>query len=138
MEEKVEEKQTETNILATGRRKTSVARIQLKPGRGEIIINKKPFRDYFPRELYRFWILKPLKEVNALRKFDIKAKVKGGGPTGQAGAVAHGIARALVLFNETWRPILRGKGLLTRDSRMVERKKYGHKKARKAFQYSKR
>lgn len=134
-EEKNKEKQP---ILATGRRKTAVARVILKPGQGKITVNSKPFEDYFPRQLYHSWILRPLKEVNALNKFDIKVKVVGGGPTGQAGAVAHGIARALVSYDESWRSVLREQGLLTRDPRMVERKKYGRKKARRAFQYSKR
>ena len=125
-------------VLATGKRKTAVARVQLMPGSGRIVINNRPYEDYFPRELYKQWILAPLKAVNVLGKFDIKAKVEGGGPTGQAGAVALGIARALVMFDETYRPVLREKGLLTRDPRMVERKKYGKKKARRSFQYSKR
>lgn len=135
VEKTVEKKE---KVLATGKRKTAVARVQLMPGEGKIIINNKPFHEYFPRELYRQWILAPLKVINALDKFNVKAKVEGGGPTGQAGAVSLGIARALVAYDESYRPILRDKGLLTRDPRMVERKKYGLRKARRAFQYSKR
>lgn len=132
------QKESRLKVLASGKRKTSVARVQLMKGEGKIIVNKRPFADYFPRELYKNWILAPLKAINGLNKFNIKVKVEGGGPSGQAGAVALGVARALVAYDESYRPILREKGLLTRDPRMVERKKYGLKKARRAFQYSKR
>ena len=126
------------SVLVTGKRKTSVARVQLMPGEGKIVINSRPIEDYFSRQLYRQWIVAPLKAVNGMNKFNIKVKVQGGGTSGQAGAVALGVARALVALDESYRPVLRDKDLLTRDSRTVERKKYGLKKARRAFQYSKR
>ncbi len=127
-----------TKVLATGKRKTSVARVHLKDGSGKIVINGKDLSDYFPRLLYRQQITAPLEAVGELKKFDIKAKVEGGGLTGQAGAVSLGVARALVLYDEEYRALLRDKKLLTRDPRMVERKKYGLRKARRAPQYSKR
>ena len=127
-----------TKVLATGKRKTSVARVHLKDGSGKIVINGKDLSDYFPRVLYRQQIIAPLEAVGELKKFDIKAKVEGGGLTGQAGAVSLGVARALVLYDEEYRASLRDKKLLTRDPRMVERKKYGLRKARRAPQYSKR
>jgi len=127
-----------TKVLATGKRKTSVARVHLKDGSGKIVINGKDLSDYFPRVLYRQQIIAPLEAVGELKKFDIKAKVEGGGLTGQAGAVSLGVARALVLYDEEYRALLRDKKLLTRDPRMVERKKYGLRKARRAPQYSKR
>jgi len=127
-----------TKVLATGKRKTSVARVHLKDGSGKIVINGKDLSDYFPRLLYRQQITAPLEAVGELKKFDIKAKVEGGGLTGQAGAVSLGVARALVLYDEEYRASLRDKKLLTRDPRMVERKKYGLRKARRAPQYSKR
>jgi small subunit ribosomal protein S9 len=125
-------------VLATGKRKTSVARVYLKDGSGKIIINGKDINDYFPRLLYRQQVLAPLEAVGALKKFDVKAKAEGGGLTGQAGAVGLGVARALVIYDEDHRALLREKSLLTRDPRMVERKKYGLRKARRAPQYSKR
>ncbi|MCF6097631.1 30S ribosomal protein S9 [Thermovorax subterraneus] len=125
-------------ILTTGRRKTSVAKVWLTPGTGKILINKREFEDYFPLETLRSDVLKPLVVTNTLGKFDIIASVKGGGISGQAGAVRHGIARALVQVDEAYRPMLKKEGLLTRDPRMVERKKYGLKKARRAPQFSKR
>ena len=127
-----------TKVLATGKRKTSVARVHLKDGSGKIVINGKDLSDYFPRVLYRQQITAPLEAIGELKKFDIKAKVEGGGLTGQAGAVSLGVARALVLYDEEYRALLRDKKLLTRDPRMVERKKYGLRKARRAPQYSKR
>jgi len=123
---------------ATGRRKTSIARVRLKEGKGEIIVNKKSGLDYFRRETLMILINHPLKVANCLGKFDVIANVRGGGLSGQAGALKLGIARALVKANEELRKILRSEGLLSRDSRMVERKKYGQKKARKRFQFSKR
>jgi len=132
------EKDKKSKVLATGKRKTSVARVQLMPGRGNILINSKPVEQYFPRLLYRQWIMAPLKATNGVDKFDVKAKVAGGGLTGQAGAVALGVARALVIYDESYRGVLREKDLLTRDPRMVERKKYGLRKARRAPQFSKR
>jgi len=124
--------------LATGRRKTSVAQVRLLPGTGKIIVNGRPFEDYFPIETYRQEIIKPLQVTNTLGKFDVVVRTSGGGISGQAGATKLGIARALVEFEESFKPTLKEFGLLTRDPRMVERKKYGQKKARKRFQFSKR
>ncbi|RCK77704.1 MAG: SSU ribosomal protein S9p (S16e) [Ignavibacteriae bacterium] len=126
------------NIITVGRRKTAVARVVLKNGSGEIIVNNRPLDQYFKIETYRNEILSPLTLTETLGKYDISATVEGGGPTGQAGALKLGIARALVAANEELRNTLRNAGLLTRDPRMVERKKYGQKKARKRFQFSKR
>ncbi len=123
---------------ATGRRKTSVARVILKPGAGEIIVNKKPIEQYFPRETLQMIVRQPLELVGMHNKFDIRVNVKGGGLSGQAGAVRHAISRALLLVDSDMRPKLKKEGLLTRDPRMKERKKYGQKGARKRFQYSKR
>jgi small subunit ribosomal protein S9 len=122
----------------TGRRKTSVARVWLRPGGGAIVVNRRPFEDYFPRETLRMIICQPLQLTNTLGQFDATINVGGGGPTGQAGAVRHGIARALLLFDETLRQTLKKAGLLTRDPRRKERKKYGQPGARSKFQYSKR
>ncbi|ROL56854.1 30S ribosomal protein S9 [Bacteroidetes/Chlorobi group bacterium MS-B_bin-24] len=124
--------------LATGRRKTSVAQVRLLPGTGKIIVNGRPFEDYFPIETHRQEIIKPLQVTNTLGKFDVVVRASGGGISGQAGATKLGIARALVEFEESFKPTLKEFGLLTRDPRMVERKKYGQKKARKRFQFSKR
>ncbi|MCS6966540.1 MAG: 30S ribosomal protein S9 [Candidatus Kapabacteria bacterium] len=126
------------NILTTGRRKAAIARVVLMPGTGNIIVNGRAFEDYFPVEAHRRDVLLPLELTNALGRFDIRANVSGGGVSGQAGAIRLGIARALVEVDEEFRKVLRSAGLLTRDSRMVERKKYGQKKARKRFQFSKR
>ncbi len=126
------------NIITVGRRKTAVARVVLKSGNGEITVNNKPLDQYFKIETYRNEILLPLTLTETLGKYDINAIIEGGGPTGQAGALKLGIARALVAVNEELRNTLRNAGLLTRDPRMVERKKYGQKKARKRFQFSKR
>ena len=123
---------------ATGRRKTSVARVRLKGGKGEIVVNEKPGLDYFRRETLMILVNQPLKLTNSLGKYDVVANVVGGGLSGQAGALQLGIAKALVKSDEELRKILRSEGLLTRDQRMVERKKYGQKKARKRFQFSKR
>lgn len=125
-------------IMCTGRRKTSVARVRLVPGEGTIKVNRKAFEDYFPREALRLIIREPLLLTRQLGKYDVLANVKGGGPSGQAGAIRLGIARALIKVDETLRPELRGAGLLTRDPRMKERKKYGQKGARKRFQWTKR
>ncbi len=125
-------------ILATGRRKTAVARVVLTPGTGTITVNGRAFEDYFPIEAHRKDILLPLELTNTLGRFDVRANVSGGGISGQAGAIRLGIARALLQVDEEFRKILRPAGLLTRDPRMVERKKYGQKKARKRFQFSKR
>ncbi|HTO94525.1 MAG TPA: 30S ribosomal protein S9 [Bacteroidota bacterium] len=126
------------HTLAVGRRKTSVARVILAPGAGAITINKKPFEQYFPLETLRSLVLKPLEVTQSAGKYDIRVNVEGGGVSGQAGAVQLSISRALVTVNDENRPLLRAAGLMTRDPRMVERKKYGQKKARKRFQFSKR
>ncbi len=122
----------------TGRRKRSVARVFLRPGKGKIEINKKDLSDYFKREIYSIIIKQPLEVTEQLENFDIYATVKGGGTTGQAGALQHGLARALVNYSENLRVPLRKAGYLTRDAREVERKKYGMKGARARFQFSKR
>ncbi len=122
----------------TGRRKTSTARVILRPGAGQITINGRPLEAYFPLERHRAVIRQPLLLADALGKFDIRVNVRGGGITGQAEAIRHGIARALLEFNSDLRPRLKEAGLLTRDARIKERKKYGQKGARKRFQYSKR
>lgn len=125
-------------FYATGRRKTSAARVFLKPGKGDITINGKKSEDYLSRPTSLYIIKQPLDASNQVGKFDLNITVKGGGETGQAGAIRHGIARALVAFDENNRPTLKEAGYLTRDSRMVERKKCGLHKARKSSQFSKR
>ena len=127
-----------TQFYGTGRRKTSVARVWLRPGGGRILVNRRPFEDYFPRETLRMIIAQPLQLTNTFGTFDATITEGGGGPTGQAGAVRHGIARALLEFDVNLRPTLKRAGLLTRDPRMRERKKYGQPGARSKFQYSKR
>jgi len=122
----------------TGRRKTSVARVYLKPGSGEILCNGRPYTEYFSRPLLEMIVTQPLQLVQQQSKFDVVARVEGGGLTGQAGAVRLGIARALVEVDPKFRRPLRKAGYLTRDARMVERKKYGRPGARKRFQFSKR
>jgi small subunit ribosomal protein S9 len=124
--------------IFVGRRKTSVARVTLKNGDGKISINHKEFDKFFPQLLSREDILLPLKVTETEGKYDVIVNVNGGGTTGQAQAVRLGIARALIDFNPEYRPALKAEGLLTRDPRMVERKKYGQPKARKRFQFSKR
>ena len=125
-------------FYATGRRKTSVARVWIRPGAGRIVVNRRGFEDYFPRETLRMIIAQPLEVTSTVGQFDIFVTVGGGGPTGQAGAVRHGLSRALARFDEKFRLPLKKAGLLTRDPRMRERKKYGQPGARKRFQYSKR
>lgn len=127
-----------TQYYGTGRRKTSVARVWLRPGQGTIVVNRRNFEDYFPAETLRMIICQPLQLTNTLGQFDVKVNVGGGGVSGQAGAVRHGIARALLAFDDKFRVQLKRAGLLTRDPRMRERKKYGQPGARKQFQYSKR
>ena len=122
----------------TGRRKTSTARVYLRPGTGEIKVNRKTFDEYFPNQALRMVIRQPLTLTDTANKFDILVNVAGGGPAGQAGAVRHGITRALMEFNADLRPTLKQAGLVTRDPRIKERKKYGQKGARKRFQFSKR
>jgi small subunit ribosomal protein S9 len=122
----------------TGRRKTSTARVYLRPGSGDIKVNKRGFEEYFPNEALRMIINQPLRLTETVGKFNIFVNVNGGGTAGQAGAVRHGITRALMEFNADLRPILKKAGLVTRDPRQKERKKYGQKGARKRFQFSKR
>ena len=125
-------------FYATGRRKTSVARVWIRPGAGRIVVNRRAFEDYFPRETLRMIIAQPLEVTSTVGQFDIFVTVGGGGPSGQAGAVRHGLSRALARFDEKFRLPLKKAGLLTRDPRMRERKKYGQPGARQKFQYSKR
>ena len=122
----------------TGRRKTAIARVFLKPGKGAIVVNKKPVDEFFSRETGRMIVRQPLVLTNHLGTFDISVNVHGGGESGQAGAVRHGISRALVVYDETLKPALRKAGLVTRDAREVERKKVGLHKARRRKQFSKR
>jgi small subunit ribosomal protein S9 len=124
--------------MGTGRRKTAVARVRLASGTGKIVVNGRPFENYFPTESLRTTVAQPLTVAGLVDKYDAQISVHGGGPNGQAGAVRHGIARALLTLDANLRPALRAEGLLTRDSRMRERKKYGQPGARKRFQYSKR
>ena len=128
----------DTQYYGTGRRKTSTARVYLRPGTGEIQVNKKNFDQYFPNQALRMVIRQPLQLTETVSKFDILVNVDGGGPAGQAGAIRHGITRALMVFNSDLRPALKQAGLVTRDPRIKERKKYGQKGARKRFQFSKR
>ena len=123
---------------ATGRRKTAVARVRLVPGSGKWKVNKREVKDYFPSEALRIYIEQPLKLANTLEKYDVLAKVSGGGLSGQAGALRHGLARALVMADASLREVLKNSGCLTRDARMKERKKPGRPGARKGFQFSKR
>jgi small subunit ribosomal protein S9 len=125
-------------FLGTGRRKTSVARVRLSSGTGKISINGRAFEVYFPLESQRMAVQQPFIATATAGKFDVSINVSGGGPMGQAGAVRHGIARALLESDANLRPMLRAEGLLTRDPRMKERKKYGQPGARKRFQFSKR
>jgi len=130
---------TKKQFLGTGRRKSSVARVRLLPGTGKVTVNKKDLNDYFPTELLKQEVVRPFSVAGAEGKFDVIALVNGGGLTGQAGALRHGISRALLeADSEAYRAPLKAAGFLTRDSRMKERKKYGLKKARKASQFSKR
>jgi small subunit ribosomal protein S9 len=122
----------------TGRRKTSTARVYLRPGSGNIIVNKRDFNAYFPNEALQMIIRQPLRLTEMAEKFDILVNVDGGGQSGQAGAVRHGITRALMEYNADLRPSLKKAGFVTRDPRQKERKKYGQKGARKRFQFSKR
>ncbi|MDP4708855.1 MAG: 30S ribosomal protein S9 [Rickettsiaceae bacterium] len=122
----------------TGKRKDAVARVWVKPGKGTVTINKKDLSKYFARESYRTSILRVFADTNTSGQFDVVCTTKGGGTTGQAGAIIHGIARALDCISEDYHAILRQNGFLTRDSRTVERKKYGRRKARKKVQFSKR
>ena len=128
----------EISYKATGRRKTSVARVSMMAGTGKITVNKKPVDEYFPRETLRMMIRQPIELCGLTGKYDVTALVDGGGMTGQAGALRHGISRALSASDSDLRPKLKKEGFLTRDPRLKERKKYGQKAARKRFQFSKR
>ena len=125
-------------VGATGKRKTAVARVRLQPGNGTITVNGRTLEDYFPREVSRMIIHQPFETVNGMGRYDIRANIKGGGLSGQADALRHGIARALEKFDEGNRGALKKQGMLTRDARKKERKKYGQKGARARFQFSKR
>ena len=129
---------TKNLALGTGRRKTSIARVYLRAGSGKIVVNGRDVDEYFSNPTSVYVVKQPLDVTDTLTKFDVLINVKGGGITGQAGACRHGIARALRKFDENNAGALKSNGFLTRDSRMVERKKYGQKKARKKFQFSKR
>ena len=127
-----------TEFLGTGRRKCAVARVRLAPGAGQITVNGRRIEEYFLLETQRMWATQPLTVTDTAAKFSARVTVNGGGPNGQAGAVRHGIARALIAADANFRPTLKAGGFLTRDPRMKERKKYGQPGARKRFQYSKR
>jgi len=128
----------EIQYYGTGRRKTAVARVYLRPGSGKIVVNHRDFDEFFPNQVLKMVIRQPLLVTETADKFDILVNVVGGGPSGQAGAIRHGISRALLEFNAELRPKLKSVGFLTRDARKVERKKPGQPKARKRFQFSKR
>ena len=123
---------------ATGRRKTSIAKVWLKKGSGKIYVNGKLYNEYFSNDNHKMQVVRPFELINQSTTYDVRCNVKGGGPTGQAGAMVHGIAKALVLFDETFKTTLKTEKLTTRDSRSVERKKPGRRKARRSFQFSKR
>jgi small subunit ribosomal protein S9 len=134
---KMPETKTSQN-WGTGRRKTSVARVRLLSGNGKVTVNGRPLENYFPIETHRGVVTQPFTVTGAADKFDAHVTVSGGGPSGQAGAIRHGLARALLTVDASYRPLLKAEGFLTRDPRMRERKKYGQPGARKRFQYSKR
>ena len=123
---------------ATGRRKTSIAKVWLKKGSGKIYVNGKLYSEYFASDNHKMQIVRPFEIINQPTNYDVRCQVKGGGPTGQAGAMVHGISKALVMFDENLKSTLKSEKLTTRDSRAVERKKPGRKKARRSFQFSKR
>ena len=123
---------------ATGRRKTSIAKIWLKKGSGKIYVNGKNYEDYFKRANHKMQLLRPFEVINQPTNYDVRCNVKGGGLTGQVGAMVHGISKALLMFDTELKSTLKKEKLTTRDSRSVERKKYGHRKARRSFQFSKR
>ena len=124
--------------MALGRRKTAVARIYVKEGQGNITVNDRDYKNYFPTAILQYQIIEPFQVTNNIGKYDVKVNLDGGGITGQAEALSHAISRALCKISEEHRPALKAKGLMRRDPRMVERKKFGQKKARKRFQFSKR
>ena len=123
---------------ATGRRKTSIAKVWLKKGSGQIFVNGKNYEDYFKRANHKMQLLRPFEIINQPTGYDVRCSVKGGGHTGQVGAMVHGISKALIQFDSELKSTLKKEKLTTRDSRAVERKKYGHRKARRSFQFSKR
>ena len=123
---------------ATGRRKRSIAKVWLKKGSGKIYVNGKLYNEYFSNDNHKMQVVRPFELISQSTAYDVRCNVKGGGPTGQAGAMVHGIAKALVLFDETFKTTLKTEKLTTRDSRSVERKKPGRRKARRSFQFSKR
>ena len=123
---------------ATGRRKSSIAKIWLKKGSGKIYVNGKSYEDYFKRDTHKMQLLRPFEIINQPTNYDVRCSVKGGGHTGQVGAMVHGISKALIQFDSELKSTLKKEKLTTRDSRAVERKKYGHKKARRSYQFSKR
>jgi small subunit ribosomal protein S9 len=129
---------SDTNFYGTGRRKTSTARVFMQPGSGSITINNRPLDTFFGRKTAQMIVRQPLELMQLTDAFDVKVTVKGGGTTGQAGAIRHGLTRALMQYDESLRPALRKAGFVTRDAREVERKKVGLRKARRATQYSKR
>ena len=129
---------SEADFYGTGRRKTSTARVYMKTGSGEITVNNRPLDKFFGRQTAQMIVRQPLELINLTDKFDITVTVSGGGTTGQAGAIRHGLTRALLRYDESLRPVLRKAGFVTRDAREVERKKVGLRKARRATQYSKR
>ena len=123
---------------ATGRRKTSIAKVWLKKGSGKIYVNGKNYEDYFKRPIHKMQLLRPFDIIGQSTSYDVRCNVKGGGLTGQVGAMVHGISKALLMFDSELKTTLKKEKLTTRDSRSVERKKYGHRKARRSFQFSKR
>lgn len=127
-----------TQFLGTGRRKCAVARVILRPGNGVILINDRPYEEYFSRDVWKYQVRQPLEATSLMGRYDVSVNVAGGGLTGQAGAVRHGVARAILEVNASLRPKLKADGLLSRDPRVKERKKYGQKGARARFQFSKR
>ena len=135
---KVENLNFKDSKYATGRRKKSIAKVWLKKGSGKIIVNGKNYEEYFKRVNHKSELTKPFEIINQTTSYDVKCSVKGGGHSGQVGAMIHGISKALLQFDSTLKPTLKKEKLTTRDSRAVERKKYGHRKARRSFQFSKR
>ena len=128
----------ENSKYATGKRKTSIAKVWLSKGSGKISVNGKDFKEYFKRPNHQMQITRPFEIINQVTDYDVTCKVIGGGMTGQAGAMVHGISKAILLYDENLKSTLKKEKLTTRDSRSVERKKYGHRKARRSFQFSKR
>lgn len=135
---KIEVKKKQERLYSTGKRKNAIARVWITSGSGKIIVNNKLMHDYFQREVLKNFVLQPFSLTNTVNQYDVFCTVKGGGCSGQAGAISHGVTKALNLLNSDFHKTLRKSGLLTRDSRVVERKKYGRHKARKSTQFSKR